>query len=315
MYLSIIQIARNTFRETLRDPIFFILLLCSLILIGLLPECALFVFREQKKLVIDSSLATILSFGWIIAVLASAHTITREIDKGTISLILSKPVKRYSVILAKILGIFAALTVFVLLNSLAALIALRVAKDQFRLEYIALGIYFGTILLACFYGGVRNYLSGESFVMNSSLGLMYALPTITLLIAFIPVNGKLVYFASSLVPAMLLILFAVLIIGIIAISLSTCLNTVSNLLVCFIVFTSGLMSDYLVGRFANTNWIASILYGLIPNWQMFWLVDAITAGETIPIEYLLWASLYAIILIFVFTIFAVVLFQDREVGR
>ncbi|NQZ59293.1 MAG: hypothetical protein HRT88_17710, partial [Lentisphaeraceae bacterium] len=65
MLLVFLQIARNTFRECLREPVFNILLLISLTLNGLMPAFALFVFRAQEKLVRDSGMATMMLFGMI----------------------------------------------------------------------------------------------------------------------------------------------------------------------------------------------------------------------------------------------------------
>jgi len=87
----------------LREPIFFILLVTALVLIGHFPSMSLFVFREQIKLVIDSAMATTLVFGLFAAVLCASHTVSREMRNGTALLLLSKPVYRSSFILAKLL--------------------------------------------------------------------------------------------------------------------------------------------------------------------------------------------------------------------
>ena len=60
MFTALYQVAKNTFRESLREPIFLLVLLSALVLIGLYPWCTLFVFRAEQRLVVDSSLATIL---------------------------------------------------------------------------------------------------------------------------------------------------------------------------------------------------------------------------------------------------------------
>ena len=103
---AIFHIGRNTFRECLRQPIYIILLLTALAIIGIHPMVAVwFTFRGQEKLVVDGSLATIMLFGWIMAVLGASHTIDREIETGTVLLILAKPVSRTEFIIAKILGL------------------------------------------------------------------------------------------------------------------------------------------------------------------------------------------------------------------
>ncbi|MBP3393131.1 MAG: ABC transporter permease subunit, partial [Lentisphaeria bacterium] len=102
--LIIYKLARNTFIECIREPIYFLMLASALIMIGLFPTAAMFVFREQIKLVVDSSMATTLVFSLVVAVVCAAHTISREMKNGTVLLLMSKPVTRGSFVLGKILG-------------------------------------------------------------------------------------------------------------------------------------------------------------------------------------------------------------------
>ena len=89
MFTSLFQIAKNTFRESLREPIYLLITLVTLCLIGLFPIFSLFVFSAQEKLVIDSAMATTMVFGWGLAILISSYAISREIDNGTALLLLS----------------------------------------------------------------------------------------------------------------------------------------------------------------------------------------------------------------------------------
>ena len=84
-----------------------------------------------------------------------------------------------------------------------------------------------------------------------------------------------------LVPAGILILFALWILAALALACSTRLDTIPTLAVCSAFFLIGLMSDYLLGqRAAAGNWWASTLYTIIPNWQLFWLADALDMGKS-----------------------------------
>jgi hypothetical protein len=258
VFSSVYQIAKNTFRETLREPIYLLVLLAALALIGVFPLMTLFVFREQVKLVIDSAMATMLVFGWLVAVLSSSHAIAREIDNGTALLLLSKPVKRPAFILAKILGILAALSVFCLLTFLATLIAVRIAKDQFRLDNTAMTIYFGTIVLSFVVAGLHNYVTRSSFPMAAVLAMLAILPIAFAIIYFVPVKDggelKRVGYAWEMVPALILIVYSVWAMGTLATALSTRFGLASNFLICSVIFVVGLMSDYLVGRHVYEAW-------------------------------------------------------------
>jgi len=311
---SLYQIAKNTFRESVREPIYLLVLLSALTLIGIYPIFTLFVFRQQVKLVVDSAMATTLVLGWVIAVLCASHAIAREITNGTALLLLSKPVKRPVFIVGKMAGILCSLGVFSFLTSLATILAVRVAKDQFWLDNKVLGIYFGALVLSCAVGGICNYVSRSSFPMSTVMALLVIIPAATALIYFMPVKEGQARLAWHLVPAMILILYAVWAMGTLATALSTRFELVSNLMICSVMFVVGLMSDYLLGRHAEGNLLISALYACIPNWQLFWMADALAAHKAIPMTYVLWGGVYIMLFIALFLVLAVMMFWHREVG-
>ena len=88
-----------------------------------------------------------------------------------------------------------------------------------------------------------------------------------------------------LVPAGILILFALWILAALALACSTRLDTIPTLAVCSAVFLIGLMSDYFYsqmgGKLAGSGpWWASTLYTIVPNWQLFWFADALDMGKS-----------------------------------
>jgi hypothetical protein len=261
------------------------------------------VFREQVKLVVDSAMATTMVFGWITAVLCASHAIAREINNGTALLLLAKPVRRPVFILAKILGILLALVLFCLLTGLATMIAVRIAKDQFPLA------------LSCAIGGLHNYVSRSSFPMAAVMALTVILPVAWVIVYWVPVNGERVGYTWRLVPALILILYSVMAMGTLATALSTRFDLVSNLLLCSVLFVIGLMSDYLLGRYADQNLIAAILYACIPNWQLFWMADALAAQKEVPWPYVGFGGAYIGLFVALFLLLAILMFHHREVGE
>jgi hypothetical protein len=84
-----------------------------------------------------------------------------------------------------------------------------------------------------------------------------------------------------LLPAGILILFALWVLAALATACSTRLDIIPTLAICSAFFLAGLMSDYFFGRRAEAgSWWASTLYTLIPNWQIFWLADALETGKS-----------------------------------
>jgi ABC-type Na+ efflux pump permease subunit len=315
MIAATFQIARNTFRENAREPIFLLVLLASLALVGLLPTLTLFVFREQIKMVVDTAMATMLLGGWVLAVLSASHSIAEEIDSGTAMLILAKPVDRRTFIIGKILGVGAGLLAFCFLNGIATLVSIRVAKDQFWYDTKGFWGYFLALVLCLCAAGLWNYAKRSSFCMNALLCLLVGLPAAALAIRFIPVDGGVAAYSWRVFPALVLITYAVLAMGVLAAALSTRLGLIPNLLTCSVVFVVGLMSDYLLGRHAESNWLAAALYAAIPNWQLMWMADALAADDTrIPPAYLFLGAVYLACFAGVFVLLAVALFREREVG-
>jgi len=316
---SFFHLARNTFRECLREPVFLLLLLTALFLTGMFPGVALFVFREQTKLVTDSAMATTLVFALLAAVLCSAHAITREIRNGTALLLLAKPVPRWSFIQAKLAGLCAALAVFVVCCTAATLVSLRVAKDQFELDYLVFYAYYLTLGLAAMGGGIRNYFARKSFAETTILLLLLLLPLLVALVTLRPTDEDLPRFPAAVLPAMLLVLFATWVMAGITVVLSTRLDLTSNLVCTTTIFVLGLIADYLHGRLSGQavaawRWGGGLLYAALPNWQFFWMADALAAQQPIPWRYIGWAALYLALYLTGCSLAAAMLFSGREVG-
>lgn len=311
--LNFYHVARNTFRESIREPIFFVLLVSALFLIGLFPSLSMFVFREQIKLVIDSAMATTLVFGLIAAVLCASHTITREMQNGTVLLLLSKPVHRWSFILAKISGIIMALTVFVIICNIGSLVAVRVAKDQFQLDFTAMYLYYGIIFGCAFIGAFRNYLYQASFASASVFSMLIAMPVYAAVLNFIPAPGEgKLPLHWEMIPALILIVFAVWGMGAITVVFSTRLNMVANLCVCGLIFALGMGSNFF---FSGPGFWNAVFYAIIPNWQLFWLADALASEKVIPLTYVFFAFLYILFYIAFCSIWAIYMFQFRELAK
>ena len=118
-----------------------------------------------------------------------------------------------------------------------------------------------------------------------------------------------------MVPAVVLILFALWILAGLALLCSTRLELISTLAVCTGFFMLGLMSDYLFGRRADEgSWWASVLYAVLPNWQQLWMADALEAEKSIPLKYLGTAFIYALAYIGASLAVALCLFEDRELS-
>ncbi|MPM27859.1 hypothetical protein SDC9_74374 [bioreactor metagenome] len=313
--LNFFKIAANTFKESVREPIFAILLMCAVLLIGNFPFVAIFVFYDQVKLVVDSAMATTMLFGLFAAVLCSSHTVSRELRDGTVLLLFSKPVFRWNFILAKIAGIMVASLLFVLVCNAVSVVALYIAIDPFRVDF-KLYYFFLTLLVLGAVGGMAmNFARSSSFPAVMTLFLAVSMPLLalgTMLVKKAPPEIVL----SDFLLAVTLLFFAVAAMATLTVVFATRLDMVSNLCVSTVLFVLGLMSNYLFQPAADTfSPFAALIYALVPNWQMFWLADALAARKAIPLSYLGWAGLYVVLYIGLCSLWAVLVFQDKEIAK
>jgi len=72
--------------------------------------------------------------------------------------------------------------------------------------------------------------------------------------------------------------------------------------------------DYIFTSETEYNPVSLGAWGVIPNMQFFWLVDAVTQAHAIPPRYVGMTALYSLSQIFALNGLAVLLFQRREVG-
>ena len=118
-----------------------------------------------------------------------------------------------------------------------------------------------------------------------------------------------------LLPALTLIFFAVWAMGAITIAISTRLDMLPNMMICSALFLLGLVSDYYFAGEASKSILYSIVYAAIPNWQLFWLADALASRREIPIEYVLWGAAYVLLYISFCSSFAILMFSDKELSE
>ena len=103
--------------------------------------------------------------------------------------------------------------------------------------------------------------------------------------------------------------------GTISAALATRIELVANLTVCSLIFVLGLVSKFFVLQWVGDGIAGSILRTLLPNWQYFWMADALAARHVIPVSYLLWALLYVLFYIGFWTVLALAFFKERELAK
>lgn len=316
-----VTIAINAFMELVRQPVFLLLMTGAAMFEIFLATPYYFAFGDEPKLIKNSVLAVMLLAGLFGAVLSASASLAREIRAGTALAVLSKPVGRAQFLLAKYLGLMAALTVATYVNLTAALIASRMTFDAYgSTDLAAVGIFAGGVVAAYALAGFSNYFLRRPFVSDAVFALVFTITVAAFIIFnFTEQKESMNVMAKvdwRLVPAGLLILFALWILAALALACSTRFDMIPTLAICSAFFLLGLMSDYLFGRPADKgSWWATALYTVVPNWQNFWLADALETGKsTFHWGYVGKAFAYVVCYVGAALAVALTLFEDRELS-
>ena len=376
-----LTIAANAFMELVRQPVFLLLMTSSSIFEIFLATPYYFAFGDEPKLVKNSTLAVMLLAGLLGAVLSAAASLAREIRTGTALAVLAKPVGRAQFLLAKYAGLIAALTLLCYVNLLAALLSSRMAFDAYgSADLLAIGTFTLAFIFAYVLGGFSNFFLRRPFVSDAVFCLMLMVTFAFIVINFYSKEGKPQAFATGvdwrMVPAGILVLFAVWVLAGLALACSTRFDLIPTLAICSAFFLLGIMSDYLFGRRADPvwryeleqesastkwsenqkallreivakydkdhngsldsaeratisptdktrmtqagmggSWWASVLYSVTPNWQLFWLADALDSGKsTFHWGYVGKAFGYVIFYVGAVLALAIMFFEERELS-
>lgn len=130
-FFRIRAIARNAFREAVRDRVLYNLVLFVL----LLTAGAIFVGElsagQEAKVIIDLGLSATLLFGAFISIFVGVGLVYKEIERRTVYAIFSKPVGRGEFLVGKYLGLCLTLLVNVVVMGAGISLALLYVRRGF----------------------------------------------------------------------------------------------------------------------------------------------------------------------------------------
>lgn len=138
-------IARNAFREAVRDRVLYNLVLFVLLITGVAVFIGELSGGQERKIIVDLGLSAILIFGAFIAIFVGVGLVYKEIERRTIYAIFSKPVGRGEFIVGKYLGLCLTLLVNVL--TMGAGISLALIYVSRGWDPLALSIWPAVLLI------------------------------------------------------------------------------------------------------------------------------------------------------------------------
>ncbi len=137
MIRTLTTLAVGTFRETVRDRLFYLVGMFGFIMLASTAVLSPLTIGAQSKIMTDVGLAAMSAFGLLVVMLVGSNMIRKEVDKGTIVTILAKPVGRRQYLVGKFLGLNLTLACMLGLMGALFFMVLLVAPGAFSPRYLS----------------------------------------------------------------------------------------------------------------------------------------------------------------------------------
>lgn len=278
-------LAGNTLTGLVRLKVFYFLLLFALLLIGTSPFLAQLTFQQEFQILKDVSLGAMSIFSSLLAIVATAQLIPRDLEERTIYTILAKPVPRYEYLLGRLLGVLLLLALSILAMSVLFLGLLFVRQEILVSETLSQGANLPSPQLE---EAVRS-LRASAFNANLLQGI------------------TLIYFKAALLASLTLFVSTF--------ATSNIFSIVVMVFVYFIGHLQAAVRTYWLESH-SAGWLAHSFLGLVallfPDLQLFNLIDDIVAGTPFSTALFAKTALLGCVYTSVYLFFAWVSFHGRE---
>jgi len=319
-------IAVNAFIETVRQPIFTILLLATYgVLILDVPLTGYSMATDAEvgdlRMLVDLGLSTIMFSGVFFAAFSASGALSRDIERGTVLTVVTKPVPRPTVLTGKFLGVAAAVTVAFYLMTIVFLMTARLGVKSTaaaRLDPVVLYLGIGALVTAMTAALFCNYFFGWQFAGAHVTTSLIVFTAAAAALGFIGEHWTITPFGEGVDLRVLTVLgllwMAVMVVTAIAVAISTRLGQGATLGVCLGVFMFSVATADLFGQHMETNLLARLAYWVTPNLAYFF-TEALMTDQPITGRYVALAAGYGACYATAALLVGVVLFQNREIDR
>ena len=281
----VFAIATNTLIELARQKVFYALLLFALVLIGSSVFMAQFSFQQEFQILKDVSLGAMSIFTSLLAIIATARLIPQDIEDRTVYTILAKPVPRYEYILGKLFGVLLLLAI-----SIAVMAVLFVAVFHFHEQNVLDQTW-------------RQMRSGPPGQVDDALNTIRA----SGLNNDIFIGITLIFLKACLLAALTLFISTF--------ATTNIFTVVVMVVVYFIGHLQPLAREYWFQQ-PHAGWFArgflALITLILPDLQVFNLVDEIVAGVVIPTAIFTKTVVLGVFYVAIYTAAAIFVFYGKE---
>lgn len=280
-----LAIGWNTFTELVRAKVFYFLLIFALLIIGNSAFVAKFSFEEQFQMLKDISLGAMSVFTSLIAILATAGFLPKDMEDRTIYTILAKPVPRFSYLLGKFTGMLMLLALSILLMT---------------------GLFLAVLWLR------------ETWVISETQAQLAAAPKEEMSLALQEIRNA--TFNWNLAPGIVIIfvkaaLLAALTLLVSSFSTSALFTIMMSIAIYFIGHMQATAREYWMSGGSLDAWsriLSAVVALLFPDLQAFNFTDDVIAGAAIPLALFLQTLALGGLYVLVYFSVAAFVFAGRE---
>jgi len=255
MFQQTLAITRNTFFESVRQPIMLVVLGVATFLLIMANPLSGFTMADDQRMLVGMGLPTIFLCGALLSAFIATNVLGREIENRTVLTVVSKPVSRPLFVLGKYFGVALALTLGTMFMAFVFLLVdqhkvLQTVRDPVHLPVVVFGV--GAAILGLGVAVWCNYFYGKVFASTAICtttplaGLAYLFSMM-----FRPDFSSqpiAVGFKAELWLAIAGLLIAILVLTAIALAASTRFGQVMTLVITIGLFMCGMLSDWFIGR-------------------------------------------------------------------
>jgi len=284
-FLRIAAITGNTLTELVRLKVFYFLLIFALLLIANSLFMARLSFQQEFQVLKDVSLGAMSIFSSLLAIVATARLIPRDLEDRTIYSILAKPVPRHEYLMGKLAGVLLLLALSILAMSALFLVLLFVREHILVNETLRATASLRPEQIQ----EALHSLKASAFNANLFPGIV------------------IIYLKAALLAALTLL-----------ISTFASSNIFTILVMVFVYFIGHLQAtarEYWLQDHSG-GWLVRAFLALValafPDLQLFNLVDDIVAGTAIPMTLFTQTAVLGCVYTSIYLFLAWVAFQGKE---
>lgn len=133
----VLGIALNSWKQMVRDRIFYVVLIVAFLMLGFAYLLATLTFVESRKILLDFGFSAVSLASGFTAVYLGIVAVAREIEQRTVYTVVSKPISRSTYLLGKFLGCLLVLAVAHALLSLNVAAILWLMGDTLPPGFVA----------------------------------------------------------------------------------------------------------------------------------------------------------------------------------